>query len=238
MTAQPVDPADDWDDLPLDDEDSAPAPKKKAVPLRRTAAQQARIDKKAAEAEAARQLAAANTAAQRQAQMLAQIVNLHIAGFSLSDIGAQIGATADEVDRMLANEAARYVRNQPALRTYVRNFLSAKYSGLLDAVWDQAVDKTHGEQLNYVDRAQRILAQMGRLHGAEAPTQTEVKVESTPEAIDKLVSAISAAQGMGYDTDIFDVEYTETVHEAVEQSAAALEVSGNAVEESDGHDEL
>lgn len=226
-----ADYSDEWEDEDLLPDDLAAKAKGSAVPLVRTPKQQA-----------ASELAAATTAATQRAQMLAQIVNLHIAGYSLAAIGAQIGATAEEVDRMLANETQHYVRTQPALRTYVRNYISGKYTSLLEAVWDGAINPNGKDQLERVDRAQRILAQMGRLHGAEAPTQTEVKVEAAPEAVERLVSALSAAQGMGYDTDVFDVEFTEDmtddVHEAVIQSAEALEVSGNAVEESDGHDEL
>ena len=220
MSAQPIDHFGEDDGLPDDlDEllDDLPV-KKGAKPLKRTAAQ-----KKTAS------LVAAQSQANQQAAMLAQIVNLHIAGFSLAQIGAQIGASADEVDRMLSNEAARYVRNQPQLRTYVRNFISAKYNGLLESVYDQATDKNHRAQLEYFDRAQRILAQMGRLHGAEAPTQSEVKVEATPEAVDKIVQAIASGQGLGYDTDIFDIDPAD-IHEAVIQAEDAVVVSGNQLE--------
>lgn len=169
---------------------------------------------------------------------LAQIVNLHIAGFSLAEIGESIGASADEVDRLLAADAQRYVRSQPALRVYVRNWISERYTGLLEAVWDEAVDKTHREKLENQDRALRILKEMSRLHGAEAPVQTEVKVEAAPEAVEKLVAALAASQGLGYDASIFDVVPGETVHEAHEQAVGELEVSGNAVGESDGDDTL
>lgn len=218
------------DDLFADDLKAQPAPKKSAVPLKRTPKQIAAAEKKAAEDEQAKELAQAQTAAQAQAARLAQIVNLHIAGFSLADIGAQIGATESEVDRMLANETQRYVRNQPALRTYVRNFISGKYSALLESVWDEATNKNSKFQLEHFDRAQRVLAQMGRLHGAEAPTQTEMKIEAAPEAVERLVQALSAGAGLGYDTDIFDIDEAD-IHEVVEQSHAALEVSGNAVED-------
>lgn len=177
------------------------------------------------------------TPAQASAARLAQIVNLHIAGMSLSDIGAAIGATADEVDRMLAADAQRYVRSQPALRTYVRNYISGKYTTLLEAVWDDASDKNARNKLEAQDRALRILDKMAKLHGAEAPTQAEVKVEAAPEAVEKLVQVLSQAQGFGYDTSIFDVVDGEVVHEATEQSAAALEVSGNAVGEDQPGDE-
>lgn len=224
MSAAPV----EWDD---DDDpdavlDEVTAPKKNAVPLKRTPKQQAAIDK----AEAARELASAQSGAQQQAVMLAQIVNLHIAGMSLAQIGASIGATEAEVDRMLTQESARYVRNQPALRTYVRNYISGKYTSLLEAVWDGAVDKKRADQLEHVDRAERILTKMGRLHGAEAPTQTEVKVEAAPEAVDRLVQAIATGQGLGYDTDIFDID-EDDIHEAVTVSAEQVEVSGNALEQ-------
>src|SRR5690349_20091717 len=46
----------------------------------------------------------AQSPAQAHAAMLAQIVNLHIAGYSLAEIGASIGATEGEVDRMLTRE--------------------------------------------------------------------------------------------------------------------------------------
>ncbi len=101
---------------------------------------------------------------------------------------------------------------------------------MLEAVYDQATDKNHGSQLEYFDRAQRVLAQMGRLHGAEAPTQTEVKVESAPEAVDALVKRIAAAQGSGYDVDIFDVD-EEDIHEAVVLGEEAVVVSGNELEQ-------
>lgn len=225
MSAQPIDHFGEDDGLPDDlDEmlDDLPIesemPKKNARPLVRTQAQAEKAS-----------LVAAQAAEAQQAARLAQIVNLHIGGFSLAQIGAQIGASADEVDRMLSNEAARYVRNQPALRTYVRNFISAKYNGLLEAVYPQATDVNNKSQLEYVDRAQRVLAQMGRLHGAEAPTQSEVKVEATPEAVEKIVNRLAAGQGLGYDTDIFDIDESD-IHEAVIQAEDAVVVSGNEVE--------
>lgn len=172
------------------------------------------------------------------AQRLAQIVNLMIAGYSLTDIGNQIGATADEVDRLLQRDMSRYVRSQPALRVYVRNYLSSRYTELLDSVYDQATDRNGPNQLEYYDRALRTLKEMGDLHGAKAPVQTEVKVDAAPEAVEKMVQAISQAQGVGYDDSIFDVVDAEVVHDAVDEARDALEVSGNALAESDGDDEL
>lgn len=185
---------------------------------------------------------------------LAQIVNLHIAGYSLSDIAQATGQTESDIDRMLQQDMQRYVRSQPALRTYVRNWVSSKYTELLDADWEQAVGKDAqgaprlvagtqlpvGPSLEHQDRVIRILDSMRKLHGADAPVQTEVKVEAAPEAVEKLVQALAHQQGLGYDVDIFDEDVVdaEIVHEAVEQSHTALEVSGNAVEESDGSDAL
>lgn len=237
MSAQPLDDFDDDEDL-LPDDLAPVGAKGTAAPLVRTSAQKAAAAKREAERKAAEDLAQAQSAASARAAQLAQIVNLHIAGFSLEAIGASIGASADEVDRMLANETQRYVKNQPALRTYVRNFVSGKYTALLEAVWDEATDKGHNEKLENQDRALRILDRMARLHGAEAPVQSEVKVEAAPEAVNDIVQRLAAAQGLGYDVDIFNVVPGAVVHSAVEQSAAALEVSGNAVEESDGHDEF
>jgi len=210
------------DDLPSQAEATTPKKKAKkgAKALERTAAQQAQAS-----------IVAARMAANQQAAKLAQIVNLHIGGYSLAQIGAAIGASESEVDRMLQNETARYVKNQPALRTYVRNYISEKYKGLLDATYAQATDKTNKQQLEYQDRSLRVLKEMARLHGAEAPTQSEVKVEATPEAVDALVQKLAAGEGLGYDTDIFDVEYVEEVHEAAEQAHEATVVSGNAVSE-------
>lgn len=165
------------------------------------------------------------------AARLAQIVNLHIAGFSLSQIGDAIGATAEEVDRMLAMDASRYVRSQPALRVYVRNWISERYTKMLDAVWEEATDKTHRDKLENQDRALRILDRMERLHGASAPVQTEIKVEAAPEAVEKLVNLLASGQGLGYDVSVFDIVDAEVVHEAVEQAHTATEVSGNAVAE-------
>lgn len=165
------------------------------------------------------------------AERLAQVVNLHIAGMSLSQIGQSIGASADEVDRMLSTDAARYVRSQPALRVYVRNWVSDRYAKLLEAVWDEAVDKDSPVKLDNSQQALRILKEMSNLHGAQAPTQTEVKVEAAPEAVDKMVSALAAQQGLAYDTSVFDVVDAEIVHEAVEQSADALLDAGEMVGE-------
>jgi len=186
----------------------------------------------------ATELARARTAAQQQAAQLAQIVNLHIAGYSLNQIGLAIGASPDEVDRLLSNETARYVRTQPALRTYVRNWVSEKYMKMIEADWAQASDASHPQKLEHQDRVDRFLRSMARLHGAEAPVQSEVKVEAAPEAVEQLVSALATQQGLGYDTSVFDVVDAEVVHDAVEESAQALEVSGNQVEESDGDDRL
>lgn len=174
---------------------------------------------------------------QARAQRLAQVVNLHIAGFSLTQIGSAIGASADEVDQMLASDAARYVRSQPALRTYVRNWISERYTKMLDADWEQATDKGHPHKLEHQDRVLRILDSMRKLHGADAPVQTEVKVEAAPEAVEKLVSALASQQGLGYDDSIFDVVDAELVHEAAEQAPQATEVSGNAADQDQEGDE-
>lgn len=198
--------------------------KGRAVPLVRSPQQKAAITR------------AENQAlAKVKAQRLAQVVNLMIAGMSIRDVANSIGATPDEVERMLTEDTARYVRTQPALRVYVRNFLSEKYTALLAAVWDEATDKNHAEKLENQDRALKILREMDRLHGAAAPVQTEVKIESAPEAVEKLVSALASAQGLGYDTNIFDVVEGEVVNEAVTQTAAAALDAGEAVGE--GEDE-
>lgn len=215
----------DLDDLLPDD--LIPA-KHKAVPLVRTPAQRKALAKKEA-ADDAKALATATAA------RLAQIVNLHIAGFSLAEIGAQIGASAEEVDRLLTNDTARYVRNQPSLRTYVRNWISKKYMTMIEADWAAASDPTHRDKLENQDRVVRILDRMAKLHGAEMPVQSEVKVDAAPEAVERLVNALASGRGLGYDVNVFDVveaeEVHETIHEAGEQATKALEVSGNAVEQ-------
>lgn len=229
MTADPDDLDDLLDDLPV--ETPEPRAKGAAIPLRRTPAQKAKATQAFEKAQQAQAL-------QTQAQRLAQIVNLHIAGHSLASIGAAIGADEAEVDRLLSNEAARYVRNQPALRVYVRNFLSEKYTALLDAVWDEATDKKSKVKFEAQDRSLRILKEMGRLHGADAPTQTEIKVEAMPESVERVVAALAAGNGLGYDDTIFDTVPGEVIHQAATDAAEQLTVSGNAVEESDGDDEL
>jgi hypothetical protein len=226
MSAVESEPEQEYADLLPDDL----LPKGQAVPLVRTPAQRKRV----LDAEVKR---IEEQEIHDRAKRLAQIVNLHIAGYSLADIGASIGATEAEVDRMLTQDTARYVRSQPALRTYVRNYISGKYASLLEAVWDEATDKTHKDKLENQDRALRILDRMAKLHGAEMPTQAEVKMDATPEAVDRLVQALAASNGMGYDTAIFDTVPGEVVHDAVEESAKALEVSGNQVEEAQPGDE-
>ena len=167
------------------------------------------------------------------AARLAQIVNLHIAGFSLAQIGAQIGASADEVDRMIQRDAARYVRSQPQLRVYVRNYISERYTKLLEANWDEATDRHSPKKLENQDRVIRVLDSMRKLHGADAPTQAEVKVEAAPEAVEALVKVLSAQQGLGYDESIFDVIDAEVVHEMVSESEDATLDAGEMVGESD-----
>lgn len=223
---------DDFDDLLPDDL----APKGRAAPLARTKKQaqrtvaQVEADKVKAERETER------LREQATAQRLAQIVNLHIAGHSLADIGASIGATADEVDRMLQQDAQRYVRSQPALRIYVRNYISKHYSDMLAVDMPVATDVNNEHMLEHQDRAIKLLDKMAKLHGADAPVQSEVKVEAAPESIDRMVQALSAQAGRAYDTSIFDEDDDDIVEaEIVEVSALqeavgeALEVSGNAV---------
>lgn len=177
------------------------------------------------------------TETEKAAVRLAQIVNLSIAGYDFAQIGAAIGASEDEVERMVTQNAARYVRSQPALRTYVRNWISERHTKLLDAVWDEATNKAHPLKLEHQDRALRILDRMARLHGAEAPTQAEVKVETSQSAVDALVQRIAAAQGAGYDASIFDTDAEEgvivgeLVHEAALEGPERTAVSGNAVEQ-------
>lgn len=208
---------DDLDDVPV----RTPAQNKKAAKkLQRTKAQQEKID-----------LAAAATQRQQHAAQLAQLVNLTIAGFTFEQIGASIGASADEVERMLTQDTARYVRTQPSLRIFVRNYISGKYNDLLTAVWDEATDKNHAEKLEHQDRALRILDRMAKLHGAEAPVQSEVKVDAAPEAVERMVAALAAKAGAGYDDTIFDVVDAEVIHEAQEAGRLEIERSGQAVGE-------
>lgn len=195
------------------------------VPVKRTKKQVAAAEKLAEKREL-----------QEDAKQLAQIVNLMIAGHSLADIAAATGHTADEMDRLLARDMSRYVRNQPALRIFVRNFISSKYTGLLDAVWDEATDKTHEFKLENQDRALRILKEMARLHGAEAPTQTEVKVEAAPETVEKMVAFLAGQSGQGYDADVFDTVPGEVIHEAARSAAGELERSAEAVGDPDPDD--
>jgi len=232
----------DLDDLL--DEMTGPA-KGSAIPVRRSPAQVKAAERRAEAKAEEDALRAAQDANKARAAQLAQIVNLHIAGYSLAEIGASIGASESEVDRMLSNDMARYVRSQPALRTYVRNYVSGKYTELLEAVWDEATDQTHPEKLENSAQALRILKEMSHLHGAAAPVQSEVKVESAPEAVERMVSALSAAKGIGYDTDVFDVEVIEDtgvestdVHAAPAQALAALEQASKAVEEDNGDERL
>lgn len=211
------------------------APKGAAAPLKRTKKQQAALARRKAAQAKKNELALAQTAAQAHAARLAQIVNLHIGGYSLSDIGAQIGATADEVDRMLATDAARYVRTQPALRVYVRNWISERYMKMIEADWDQATDPNHREKLEHQDRVDRFLRSMAKLHGADAPVQSEVKVEAAPEAVDQLVASLAAGHGLAYDESVFDVVDAEVVHDAVEQTqAATLDAAERAGEDQPG----
>ena len=169
-------------------------------------------------------------------ERLAQVANLLIAGHTIGSIALSIGATESEVERMMTQDMARYVRTQPALRVFVRNFLGEKYTKLLEAVWEEATDRNHPQKLENQAAAVRILERMGKLHGADAPTQTEVKVESAPEAVEKLVQALSATQGLGYDVNVFDVVEAEVVHEAAQQSEVALLDASEQVGESQDSD--
>lgn len=197
-----------------------------AQPLKRTA-KSAEQAKKAAARREAQHLREAETAA---AQQLAQIVNLTISGHSFAAIGEKIGKSGDEVEAMLVQKAGAYIRTQPALRAFARNWIGEKYTGLLDAVYTEATTAGHEQKLEHQDRAIKILKEMARLYGADAPTQSEVRVESTPEAVEKLVARLSQAQGVGYNTDIFDAEFEEVVDEAKEQTALALDSASHEVE--------
>lgn len=180
-------------------------------------------------------LAAQDAQAKVTAARLAQIVNLHIAGYSLSQIGGAIGASAEEVDRMLNADVMRYVRTQPALRAYVRNWISERYAKMIEADWKFATDKDSPERLDNQDRVIKILDRMARLHGAHVPVQTEVKIEHAPEAVEKMVEALAAQAGAGYDVSVFDIIDAEIVEDAVEQSheamAAEEAVSGNGIQD-------
>lgn len=159
------------------------------------------------------------------AARLAQMVNLHIGGYSLEQIGDAIGCTPEEVEQMLTEDVSRYVRTQPALRVYVRNWISEKYGKLLEADWDIATDKQHKDRLENQDRVIRILERMSKLHGAEAPVQTEVKIETAPEAVEKLVDALSKQKGLAYDDDVFDTIDAEVIEDVVHETEDALHES-------------
>lgn len=184
-----------------------------------------------------RQKAEAEQLERANAQRLAQIVNLHIGGYSLADIALATKSSVAEIERLLAQDTARYVRTQPALRVYVRNYISEKYNKMLEANIEAATDKMNPQKLDNQDRAIRILKEMGRLHGAEAPTQTEVKVDAAPEMVERMVQALSRAEGLHYDVGVFDVVDAEVVHDSVEESEKALLDSAERVGEPQDGDE-
>ena len=176
-------------------------------------------------------------AARVDAARLAQIINLHIAGYNFEQIGARIGASADEVERLVMRDSARYVRTQPQLRNYLRNWISGKYNDLLEAVIEEATDKNHPKKLEHQDRAVRILKEMTDLHGAAAPKQSEVKIEAAPEAVEQLVKTLSAQVGLDYDADVFDAEVIEDVDApAVQQTVAQLKAATEQALEVSGHE--
>lgn len=204
-----------------------------AVPLRRTKKQIAAAEAKAERDRLGAEAAEKETRVKAAAARLAQVVNLTIAGYSYEEIGISIGASPDEVERLLTQDAQRFVRSQSSLRVWVRNFVSGKYLGLLDSVYDQAIDKNNSDQLEFHLAATRVLKEMARLHGAEMPTQAELKVEATPEAVDKMVARLAAGAGLGYDTDIFDVVPGSVIHEAAQAAPAALAKASKAVDQDD-----
>ena len=171
---------------------------------------------------------------------LAQIVNLHLSGVGLDEIGAAIGMSGEEVDSLLQTHASRYIRTQPALRTFVRNWVSSKYMDMMEANKD-AFDENSPKKLETQDRVLRILSDMRKLHGTDAPVQSEIKVDAAPEAVEKLVQSIAAKQGLGYDMNIFDndddIVDAELVDAAQQQAHAALESASAAVEEPQDGDE-
>ena len=207
----------------------AEQPEKKKT-RKKKGATPAKVPGQGARTAAAKKRAADQALEKANAARLAQIVNLMIAGMSLADIGASIGASAEEVDRLLQRDAARYVRNQPQLRVYVRNWISERYTKMLDADWDQATDPNGKDKLEHQDRVFRILDGMRKLHGADAPTQTEVTVDAAPEAVEKLVQALSEQSGLGFDTSIFDVVDAEVVHDSAQEAPARTLEAGQSME--------
>lgn len=214
-----------------------PKPKIKGQPLQRTAKQQAAIERAAEKRAEAEDLARQQSEADAVAATQAQLANLVIAGFSFEQIGASIGASPAEVERMLNESSARYVRTQSSLRIWTRNYLSGQYAKMLEVDMPIATDPNRADMLEHQDRAIRILSQLAKLHGAEAPSQSEVKVETAPEAIEKMVERLSRERGTGFDLEVFDlddddiVEINEAAASAPAQSLAALERASAEVEQ-------
>lgn len=175
-----------------------------------------------AQAEAAGLKAAVEQENKKATLRVAQMANLHMAGMSLEEIGNALGATVEEVEQMLNSDMNRVIRNQPQLRQWARKWLSGKYTQLLDVNWKDATDVESKVRFEAQDRALRTLDSLRKLHGADAPTQTEVVVDAAPEAIDAIVNALAKQEGLAYqDPTVFDVIDVEQVHEAAEQTAVA-----------------
>lgn len=198
----------------------SPVPKKKGAPVQRTPAQIAALERAARVKREADDLAEQKTKADAVAARTAQIANLLISGHTFESIGAQIGMTATELEREFNKDSARYVRTQASLRIWVRNYLSSQYAAMLAVDMPRATDAQRPDMLEHQDRAMRLLKEMGRLHGAEAPTQSEVKVEAAPESIERMVRKLAEQQGAGYDMDVFDLD-DDDVTEVGEQAQAA-----------------
>lgn len=163
-----------------------------------------------------------------EAQRLAQIVNLQIAGYSLAQIAAGSGTTVAELERLLTKDTGTFVRTLPAMRAHARSRISGELHAMTEAVREMALNPTkiveidgeavevaNDRMLDAQDRMLRNVKELAKLYGAYAPTQTEVKIENAPEAVERLIQKIAEAEGLGYDSSVFDddIEDAEIVED-------------------------
>lgn len=138
-------------------------------------------------------------------------VALRLSGAPHSAIAKTLGYTSATdariaVERTLA-ESAKESRDLPALR----QLTSGRLERLLRAVWKNAVDDEHPDQLAYTRTALAIIDRHARLMGVDAPQKMEVYTPDQQAQEDWIRGMLAQVgpKGIAEEADIIEAEIVE-----------------------------
>lgn len=142
------------------------------------------------------------------------VVQLRRDGFNFEEIAEIVGlGSVEEVKAEFERGMAKVIKEDPNSQSRMRDLAGIRLERMLRAVWAQALDPTHPNQMVAFQRALSVIQEHNKLFGLNAATRLDVSVSPAHQEIEAFVKAIHSVETMPEQDNILDAEWTEELEE-------------------------